>query len=198
MTAWQISIYPTPNPEPDPAGYLVARFIATAADCTATGNISREPEGLVVARIDYTTRARGGLKTRMVRDLQFNEILAHARASVEVAAAPVSDVENPPVSVEPCCSCAGHIQPSKRGGRAPLSDEHIKSVAEAYLAATAPGVGGGVIASLSKDFGRPAATIQHWIKRARRDGWLGPGVKGRSGAEPGPRLIAERAASIPI
>jgi hypothetical protein len=196
MTAtWQINIHPVPNPEPDPAGYLVARFTAKADDCYATGNISRGRDGLSIARIDYTTPDSGGLKTRMVRDLQFNEILAHARASVEVATAGMPVAQAEPEAAEPCCSCAGHAKPSKHGGRAPLSDDHLRSVAEAYLAATAPGAGGAVIAGLGEQFGRPAATVQHWIKRARRDGWLGPGVKGRSGAEPGPRLIAERAAA---
>ena len=83
-------------------------------------------------------------------------------------------------------------KPVGRSGRAPLSDELIRSVAESYLAETAPGRPRGVIQRLAEQFGKPVPTIGRWVMRARADGWLGPAVSGREGGEPGPRLIAEQ------
>jgi transposase len=39
-------------------------------------------------------------------------------------------------------------------------------------------------------FDRPEGTLRTWVSRARKEGWLGPGSKGRIGAEPGPLLLA--------
>ena len=35
----------------------------------------------------------------------------------------------------------------------------------------------------------PINTVRHWVWRARKDGWLSKGEKGKAGAKPGPRLI---------
>ena len=35
----------------------------------------------------------------------------------------------------------------------------------------------------------PINTVRHWVWRARKEGWLSKGEKGKAGAQPGPRLI---------
>lgn len=76
------------------------------------------------------------------------------------------------------------------GGRQPLTDDLLKSVAEAYLRETAYGQPPGAMKRLAAEFERPEETLRTWVGRARARGWLGPSRKGRRGAEPGPRLTA--------
>ncbi len=76
----------------------------------------------------------------------------------------------------------------RRGGRAALTDDLLRDIAVRYLIETLPGQPPGAMKRMSARFGRPEETIRTWVGRARRDGWLGPSVKGRAGAEPGPRL----------
>lgn len=80
--------------------------------------------------------------------------------------------------------------PSRRGGRAPITDDLLRELAEVYLTETAEGMPPHALARVADHFDRPQETIRTWIARARKDGWLGPGMKGRAGSEPGPRLIA--------
>lgn len=76
----------------------------------------------------------------------------------------------------------------RQPGRQPLSDDLLQAVAEAYLRETAPGMPRGAIGRLAEAFDKPSPTISRWVMRARTDGWLGPAIPGREGAEPGPRL----------
>jgi hypothetical protein len=84
-------------------------------------------------------------------------------------------------------------QSAPRPGRPKLADDLLREVALAYLAEVQ--VGRGVLRRLGERFKRPETTIRDWVRIARREGWLGPATKsGRRGADPGPRLLAERAA----
>lgn len=78
----------------------------------------------------------------------------------------------------------------RHGGRQPLDDALLRSVAEAYLRETAYGQPPGAMKRLAAEFGRPEETLRTWVGRARSRGWLGPSRRGRRGAEPGPRLTA--------
>jgi hypothetical protein len=78
----------------------------------------------------------------------------------------------------------------QHGGRQPLNDDFLKTVAEAYLRETAYGQPPGAMKRLAVEFGRPEETVRTWVGRARTRGWLGPSRRGRRGAEPGPRLTA--------
>lgn len=77
----------------------------------------------------------------------------------------------------------------RQPGRQPLSDELLLAVADGYLFETSPGRGRGAIQRLADHLGKPAPTVSRWVMRARTDGWLGPAVPGREGAEPGPKYI---------
>jgi hypothetical protein len=82
----------------------------------------------------------------------------------------------------------------RRGGKPTVSDEHLRAVAEAYLAETAPGQPSRPLLRLAEKFGSPEETVRTWVARARKEGWLAPGVKGRAGGEPGPKLLTARLA----
>jgi hypothetical protein len=84
-------------------------------------------------------------------------------------------------------------QSAPKPGRPKLSDDLLRQVAIAYLAEMRSGR--GVLRRLGERFERPETTIRDWVRIARREGWLGPATKsGRRGADPGPRLLAERPA----
>jgi hypothetical protein len=84
-------------------------------------------------------------------------------------------------------------QSAPRPGRPKLADDLLRQVALAYLAEVR--AGRGVLRRLAERFERPETTIRDWVRIARREGWLGPATKsGRRGADPGPRLLAERLA----
>jgi hypothetical protein len=80
----------------------------------------------------------------------------------------------------------------RRGGRPRVTDEQLRALAEAYLTETAEGKPGRPVARIAEQLGRPEETVRTWLARARKEGWLAPGVKGRAGGEPGPRLLVAR------
>lgn len=80
----------------------------------------------------------------------------------------------------------------RRGGKPAVSDERLREVAEAYLVETAPGMPARPLLRLAEKFGSPEETVRTWVARARKEGWLAPGVKGRAGGEPGQKLLAAR------
>jgi hypothetical protein len=82
----------------------------------------------------------------------------------------------------------------RRGGKPRVTDEHLRTLAEAYLAETAEGKPARPVARIAEQLGRPEETVRTWLARARKDGWLAPGVKGRAGGEPGQKLLAARLA----
>jgi hypothetical protein len=82
----------------------------------------------------------------------------------------------------------------RRGGRPRVTDEQLRALAEAYLAETAEGMPARPVARIADQLGRPEETVRTWLARARKEGWLAPGVKGRAGGEPGPRLLVARMA----
>lgn len=82
----------------------------------------------------------------------------------------------------------------RRGGRPRVTDEQLRALAEEYLAETAEGKPGRPVARIAEQLGRPEETVRTWLARARKEGWLAPGVKGRAGGEPGPKLLTARLA----
>lgn len=163
-------------------GEVVAAFECRPStdEWLATGDVSRAAQGLVISRLELTAKDQSGsgITGSLLRRIQITDILHVTRAHVTLAVH--GGPERPAVTRE-----AGA---SHSGGRAALSDELLRSVAVAYLAETAPGQPTGAVKRIAQEFGRPDETIRSWIARARKAGWLGPSVKGRAGAEPGPRL----------
>ncbi len=119
-----------------------------------------------------------GITGSLLRRVQVGDILHVARATVARASQ-----DEPQVPVEPAAP-----PKARSGGRAALSDDLLRQVAVAYLAETAPGRPPGAVRRMAEEFGRPEETVRTWVAKARQAGWLGPSVKGRAGAEPGPLL----------
>ncbi|MFG3266874.1 hypothetical protein [Streptomyces bobili] len=147
-----------------------------------TGDITRNAQGLVISRLELLSKdpAGNGVTGGLLRRVAVSDILHVARAHVALAVQAEVDAEAPVYPASPS-------QP-RSGGRGALSDELLRSVAVAYLAETAPGRPPGAVKRIAAEFGRPEETVRSWISRARKAGWLGPSVKGRAGAEGGPRL----------
>ncbi|MFI0964656.1 hypothetical protein ACH4S8_25150 [Streptomyces sp. NPDC021080] len=80
------------------------------------------------------------------------------------------------------------VRKIREGGRVTVDDQLLQEVAYRYWFYTQPGQPSGAIKRMAEDFGRPQETIRTWVSRARKEQWLGPSVKGRAGAEAGPKL----------
>lgn len=162
-------------------GAVVATFEArpTSGEWLAKGDISRGAQGLVISRIEMQAvdPAGNGITGSLLRRVQVGDILHVARA---VTARAAQAAEAPAPEYPP--------RRPRSGGRGTLSDELLRSVAVSYLAETAPGRPAGAVKRMAQEFDRPEETVRSWISRARKEGWLGPSVKGRAGAEPGPLL----------
>lgn len=147
-----------------------------------TGDITRNTQGLVISRLELLSKdpAGNGVTGGLLRRIAVSDILHVARAHVALAVQAEGERDGPVYAVPP--------SKPRSGGRGALSDELLRSVAVAYLAETAPGRPTGAVKRIATEFERPEETVRSWIARARKAGWLGPSVKGRAGAEPGPRL----------
>ena len=81
-----------------------------------------------------------------------------------------------------------------RRGRPPVPDDRLELVARTYLELFNAGWRNGIrqelAGRLSKRLGKPVpiGTADDWLERARTDGWLRRGGRGRAGARPGPKL----------
>lgn len=144
---------------------------------TVTGEVARGPLGFVITHMEISSPSPSGVTRELLRDVPIRDVIAAARSHAQQRQAlPTSQS---PVSV-PTTS-----------GRTEMTDDLLQRVAIAYLEETAPGRERGAIQRMVDRFERPRGTVQTWIKRARKEGWLAPGAPGRMGAEPGHRLIAE-------
>ncbi|MGW1808260.1 hypothetical protein [Streptomyces sp. NPDC002078] len=162
-------------------GSVVATFECRPAsrEWLAKGDVSRGAQGLVISRIELQAvdPAGNGITASLLRRIQVGDILHLVRATTARAA----QSEEAPAPELP-------ERKPRSGGRSSLSDDLLRSVAVAYLSETAPGRPAGAVKRMSQEFDRPEETVRSWIARARKAAWLGPSVKGRAGAEPGPRL----------
>ncbi len=153
------------------------------ADWSASGELTRGPSGLVISALTLHPEGTSGVTGALMRRIQVGEMLAAIRFKM------VADTVNRVVDAGGPTFTPADERPPRRGGRAALTDELLRDVAVAYLVETGPGMPAGALKRMAEQFARPEETMRTWVTRARRDGWLGPSVKGRSGAEPGPRLI---------
>lgn len=143
----------------------------------ARGTATRSHGGLVISALEVVPApgVLNGVTAAMLRKVPVGLVLNHVRA--DIARMSPADPKSSPPSKAP-----------RKGGRAALSDELLRRVAVAYLGETRPDKPAGALQRLAAEFDRPEGTIRTWLAKARAGGWLGPGVKGRAGAEPGPRL----------
>ena len=78
------------------------------------------------------------------------------------------------------------------GPHHPTAGDPLRELAEIYLEETAPGQPRGHLDRIAARLDCPKNTVTTRLSRARKQGWLGPAIKGRAGSDPGPRLIAAR------
>lgn len=154
------------------------------------GDVTRGSQGLVISRLEIRpAESSSGVTGSLLRKIPVGEILGAIRVKAAWEAAQREGTRavlgQEPV---PGVFSEGDEKAPRRGGRAPITDELLREIAVAYLIETAPGKPSGAVKRIAERFERPEETIRTWITRARKDGWLGPSVKGRAGAEPGPRL----------
>lgn len=162
-----------------------ARFTCVPRDSalTISGVVKVTDRGIVITSMEWTTDAESGITAGMNRDFRVGELLAYIRTARAFDDARRSfGLQSPPVTV---------VEPPKRprrGGRPSVTEEMMRTLALAYLEETTHGKPTGSVGRLALRFERPEETIRTWLARARKDGWLTAAVKGRRGAEAGPRL----------
>jgi hypothetical protein len=172
---------PTANEQQ--AGVVCHFFHDDDEGWTAQGTVSRNDQGLLgISRIEVTPPPGGTINARVLRAIPTGRIIDFVIERAHELGVPYEPSEPLPPKHEP-----------GRPGRAPLSDDLLRDVAERYLAETGPDKPRGAVQRLAKHFGQQSGTVSRWVWRARKDGWLGPAVPGREGAEPGPRLLQARA-----
>lgn len=146
---------------------------------TVTGEVVRSPIGFVITHMAISSPSPSGVTRELLRDVPIRDVIAAARSQARgsrLAANLQAPVDAPSTS-----------------GRTQMTDDLLMRVALAYIEETAEGKERGAIERMVQRFGRPRGTLQTWIKRARKEGWLAPGPPGRMGAEPGRRLIDDAA-----
>lgn len=196
-----------PTPEEAKEG-IVGHFKRGGEGWTTAGTVARGPQGLVITRLEVVPGEPGdpvgaSVTSRLLRDIPVGSILDSVRqwvgtnemllAADEQGLGALSMVFDPPTrTADEIMAEAASSSPSP--GRAALPDELMRAVSEGYIAESAPGKPRGAVKRLAAALDRPEQTVSRWVVRARKEGWLGPGAAGREGAEPGPRLIATRAA----
>lgn len=172
-----IEIHPRP---PDAWGRTTADFAYTGEGWAVVGQLVQTPRGIVIGEITISGAPAGEedlqpITSTVLRQVPTGEILASALGSglFSGPTQPRTDEQ------------AEKRQP----GRQPLSADLLRDVALRYLVETLPGRPRGAVQRLAEHYGKPPQMISRWVMRARRDGWLGPAVPGREGAEIGPRLL---------
>jgi transposase len=191
-----------------------------AEDWQAVGYVARGPQGLVISHLEVRPTAGGdlglGITSRVLRAVPVSVIIAgvHGMESMSVDEAAQQFGGDPEKGEQLIRAVqraleglsyaetstprtadailAAHAAAATGPGRAPLPDELLRAVAERYLAETAPEKPRGAVKRVAAALGRPEQTVSKWVARARREGWLGPGVAGKEGAVPGPRLLSEQ------
>lgn len=153
-------------------------WYASDGDALVLGDISESPSGLIMTRAEVVMQKASGITRDLLRRLPIGDVLDFARSYLRDHEPAVVVPATPPGTDEIV------------SGRTKMDDDLLRRVARAYVEETGPDKGRGAMKRMSERFGRPEGTVQTWIKRARKEGWLAPGPPGRMSAEPGPRLMA--------
>lgn len=178
-----------PSPEAKAQGILV-HFRYDGGDYEMLGDVSRGDAGLVVTRTEIQASQPSGVTTRLLRTAPLAEALNAVRAHEALEEARRRGTRAI-LGQEPAAGLftQSALNIPETSGRTTITDDLLRTVAHAYLQETAPGKDRRAIQRLATRFDRPEGTVRTWISRARKEGWLGPGARGRMGAEPGPKLL---------
>lgn len=178
QTRTQVSVALTPGDDG-----RIAEFAYQGAGYRVTGDVSRGANGLVITRMEIEAPAPRGVTAPLLRRAPMTELLSAVREAVtreeSMHGIPQHQWDEHPREERP------------QGKRVEMTDALLRDVALAYLEESSTGAGPGTVKRMAERFGRPEGTIRTWITRSRQGGWLGPGSRGRAGAEPGPRLQFE-------
>lgn len=173
-------------PETADEGLIAIFECVTDSDWVVSGDVTRGPFGLVITRLEVRRPGDStGVTSSLLRKIPVGEILAAVQTEI---AAELMRRGGEGEAFSATLTLM-NTEPARTSGRAPLSPQLLREVALAYIAENGPGKGPGAMTRLAEKFDKPEETVRRWVKRARSDGWLGPGAKGRAGAEPGPKLI---------
>lgn len=170
---------------------IAAYFSLDAPPFFIEGDVSRGDSGLVITRVSVAAPLPNGVTQRTLRDTPLADITKKIRAHVAWQEA-MREGTRVFLGQEPAPGLflPEDVQIPQTSGRTPMTDELLKQVALAYIEEAGPGKDRRAIQRMAERFDRPEGTLRTWIARARKEGWLGPGSKGRIGAEPGPKLKA--------
>lgn len=157
------------------AAGVVLTFTCKSEEIEFAGDVSRGDAGLVISRVEARAPMPRGITQQLARKVPIHDVLAEARAHI--------------AQRDTAALAAVKFTVPVTSGRTIVTDDLLKAVALVYLEETAPGKERGSLDRMVARFGRPEGTVRTWLKRARSEGWLGPGFTGRVGAEPGPRLL---------
>jgi hypothetical protein len=180
---------------------IVARFIWTGhlPEWLVRGSLTTNRGRLEICRLEVLSLQRQpvGLGKQTLRDISTEEILIESSRHLQVFAAADEARKasgHPERDNWKQAGAAAASDPSHRG-RKRLSDEFIRSVAEAFLDEMGPGVYSRLAVRLRPGGRKPTEKqLEGWVRRATQDEWLSPGRSGSSYRSPGPRLIAARQA----
>lgn len=184
---------------PDEQRERVRRFVYESIDgWRATGSIAvgRSHPGLRSLEI-RSVRPNGFVTASMMRSVSVGSLLADLQVALEAEDAERLGVgsldEVPMFSVDDEAPGADDLELPLPPGYVRMTEALLRRVAEEYLRETEPGKPPNAGDRMAKTFGRPPETVRTWVSRARKQGWLGAGIRGRAGAGPGPRLLGYRA-----
>lgn len=167
------------------------RFSYEQDDKIVSGHVRVEGNDATVTRLEIRPASpQAAVTSSMIISVRIGEItaslqtlLALDRAKREGSAAFSYSAANAPT--------AKPAERPRRGGRPSVTDSMLEWLAEAYILETAEGMPPRPLARIAERIGRPEETVRTWLSKARKEGWLAPGVRGRVGGEPGPKLLAK-------
>jgi len=190
----QLKVEPIP-PEQQTDG-VVVHFAYTGEGYEITGDVSRGTAGLAITRAEVVAPPPAGVTLRLLRSAPLGDLLTAVRAHVILEEARRRGTKTfLGEEAAPGVFSEGDSSIPETSGRTAMTDDLLRKVAFAYLEETGPGKDRRAIQRLAERFGRPEGTIRTWVSRARKEDWLGPGARGRMGAEPGPRMLTDGVAA---
>ncbi|MEV5792687.1 hypothetical protein [Streptomyces sp. NPDC052192] len=179
------------------------RFAYATSDWSVQGRVRDDEGGPRIVSLEiFPPEDEGAVTASVVRSVPVGQIIAALRTLLPLDRARREGVRydsfapGPPPGYAYTPLVGDPPKVPRRGGKPAVTDDHLRAVAEAYLVETAPGQPARPMERLAKKFGRPEETVRTWIARARKEGWLAPGMRGRVGGEPGPKLLAAQLAEV--
>lgn len=190
------------DPTPEDEKSDVRRFTYSGPEWAIRGQVRDEASGPRLLSLEIrAAEPDGAVSASLVRNVPVGQITASLRILLTLDRARRDGVSynfpsGPPPGYKYTPLVDDPPKQPRRGGKPAVTEDRLRAVAEAYLAETAPGKPAHPLGRLAEQFGSPQETVRTWISRARREGWLAPGVKGRAGGEPGPKLLSAQLEDI--